>query len=797
MKICIAFSWSLFILSFLIGSTGSSVALSKKIPNALKESIFSEIQLQNPKHYAFKNRRKRDNTCEATTLSPEVDAYSNALSEEKDHIRMKWLNGDNILMLASNQPVNSVSPITETSVWLIDATNTLSVQIQNQQSQVTQTILTLAVNPRDKSNAVLIATDLKTIFVLHGRTWSVSTFPNELSVHHRVLLIDEELEGLLFHPTNSGYLMLSFGETIYYSRDSGTEWHEGPSRVVKYRWGPSSTVFFETESESAYNPLYCTHDLFATNLEIQQHVITWYYENGVLLISKQNENDPTNKTRSIWVSTDYGTNFNLAHIPEVSTEQFYQVIAITENYAMLHLGNALSLSGQLFISDSKFTSYTLSLSDHYSQSFYQVQSIRGVYIASIPVSPGSKKVTTLITYNAGAEWTRIPYDNCPSQQPNCNLHLYVTDMLNRNVEGVQSIASAKGLILGYGVAGAHLDMADTSELQLFMSNDGGYKWEESLSTEYQLLIGNYGNLLVGVSYNSTADRPCLPISSVLLAHKQGRCWTPVKLPNKKMGKFESCGVNMEPGASSMKAFFWGVNANSTEWSFLIIDFQDALDRVCGTNDFETFTPHAATGCLFGYNETFQRVMSNSICYIGTNEAELKEHSIKPCKCNLKFDFECDFGYEKQPGPNTTCAAIPGYDVSQHCLPGDITYKVNPLGLRLIAGDLCEGASDIIKESDKFCSNWDGVNYVISFLNSHQSSSIVAGIFVLFLVFLSICLATYFVVRVWLRRDKSSEVIAYKSLLEAADNDDSSLAESEPEREKLCIQDNDDIEPLEF
>ena len=792
-------SWSLLLLLFLILSTNSRIQLSKRtVPDTLREAIISEIQLQNQEHFAFKNRQKRDSSCKDSTHAPEIEPDVNAINEEKDNIKMKWLDGDNILMLASDRSIYSVIPSTETSVWFIDATHTGSVQVSNQDSEVTQLILTLVVNPLDKSNAVLIAADLKTIFVLHGRTWSESNFPGELSIPRTWLLNDEILQAILFHPTRPGYVMLVFGQIIYYSRDSGTEWHEGPSNVAKYRWGLDDTVFFATKYNSVYSPIYSTHDLFVTNKLIQPHAITWYYENGILLISKQNENDPTNKTRTIWVSTDLGDSFNLAHIPKVSAEQFYEVIAITESYAMLHLGNNSYSSGQLFISDSKFTSYTLSLNDHYSQSFYQVQSIRGVYIASVPISPNSRKVKTLITYNAGAEWIRIPYDNCSSQQTNCNLHIYVTNVLKMNVEEVQSLSTANGLILGYGVTGEYLDLGDSTQLQLFISNDGGYTWKKSLSSEYQVLIGNYGNLLVGIRHNGMSDTGCLPVSTVLIAREQGECWTTVHLPNNTIGDFKYCGVNMEPGASSMKAFFWGVYGNSSKWSFLVIDFQEALDRPCGTADFETFTPHVATGCLFGYNETFQRVMKDSICYIGTNRAKLTEHDISPCQCNLEFDFECDFGYERQPGPNTTCTPIPAYDIAQHCLPGNPTYRVNPLGLRLIAGDRCEGASDIIKESSKFCSNREGgVKYLLNLLNSHKTSSIAIVLCLLFLVVMCICLAMFITIRIWLRKNKSTEVIAYKILLDAADDDESSLGESEPEIDRLFDKDNDDIEPLEI
>ena len=669
MKICLEFALSccLFLL-FLFRST-NCIQSKRAIPATLEESILSEIRSQEPEHFLFKNRERRFSKCPSpSTHNPEIDTDLNPLNEDKDYIDMKWLSGDTILMLASDRSLNSIHPSTNTSVWRIDATDSGEVNAENLKSHVTQPILTFAVNPLDRSNALLIATDLKTIFVLHGTTWSTSKFPYELSIPRSQLLNAAVLQSILFHPDNPAFLMLAFGQHIYFSRDSGALWDDkGPSNVVKYRWGHGLIAFFQTTSNSVYEPLYCTRDLFLTYKVIHSHVITWYYENGILLISKQNENDPTNKTRTIWVSADSGDSFNLAHIPEVSAEQFYTVIAITESYAMLHLGNTSSPSGQLYISDSKFTSYTLSLNNHYSKSFYQVQSIRGVYIASIPVSPNSLKVRTLITYNAGAEWMRIPFDNCPSQQQNCHLHIYVTDVLNKNVDEVKSLGTAKGLIIGYGVIGDNLNLGDTSNLQLFISNDGGYKWESSLSSDYQVLIGNYGNLLVGVKLNTTADSSCFPISTVLMAHQQGECWREVKLPTNKIKEFKSCGVNMEPGASSMKAFFWGVYGESQEWSFLVIDFQEALDRACGTDDFETFTPHVTTGCLFGYNETFQRVMKDSICFIGTSDL-LREHQINPCKCDLEFDFECDFGYERQIGSNMTCSPIPGYDVAQHCLP---------------------------------------------------------------------------------------------------------------------------------
>lgn len=775
-------SWIVFLIisTVLLQNTESTIALSKNtIPSNTERTISSN---RSPLQ-----RYRRDHSCEGTT-PPDIEPDMNAVNETKDHIRMRWLDGDKILMLASDKPSSSVSLDTHTTVWIIDATNPNSVLANNQDKHVKKSILALCVNPLDKSNAVLIATDLRTLYVLHGNTWSVSTFPADISISINSLLSYEVLQTVLFHPTNPKYLMLAFGRRIYYSKDSGIEWSEGPDNVVLYQWAGGDTVLYMIVSQSEYNPLYRTDDLFVTRTQIQPHIIKFYFENNVLFISNQSANDPTNRTRTIWVSTDLGDNFNLAHIPEVSLEQYYDIIVVTDNYVMLHLGNTSSVSGQLFVSDSKFTSYTLSLNDHLSQSFFQVKSMRGVYIASVPMPLPGYRVTTLISYNAGGEWQRISHHGCSGSKP-CYLNLYVSDVLNTHVPELQSHSNAKGLILGYGAVGEYLDMSDTSKLKLYISFDGGYEWEESLNNEYQVEIGNYGNLLVGVTPN--IGTVCVPISSLQYLHAQGSCWTSVNLVNSVKKDFNYCGFNMEPEASSMKTFFWGVDKDSDNWSFLIVDFTDALDRVCGESDFEDFTPHAATGCLFGYNETFQRVKSDSLCYIGTNTAKLTEHILSTCECRQEVDFECDFGYERSPGANTSCYLIPGYDLSQHCSPEERTYQVNPLGLRLIAGDMCTGAGSILKQSMKYCSNWDGgINYVLDFYNSHRTSSLVAGLVVLILAIVCVCLAVYFVLRVWLRKSKHKQTIAYKSLLEAAEEGDNSSGLGESDQET-------DAEPLKF
>ena len=773
-------SWIVFLLIsiVLLQNTESSIALSKNsIPSNIKQTMLSNgSPLQ---------RYRRDQTCAEST--PDIDPDMNAVNETKDHIRMQWLDGDKILMIASDKP-SSMSLNALTTVWIIDATNPNSVLAHNQDTYVKKSILTLSVNPLDKSNVVLLATDLRTLYVLHGNTWSVSTFSAVISISINTLLSYEVLQTVIFHPTNPNYMMLAFGRRIYYSKDSGVEWSEGPDNVMRYQWAGGDAVLYMLLSQSKYNPLYRTDDLFATRTLLQPHIIKFYFENNILFISNQSMNDPTNQTRTIWVSTNLGDNFNLAHIPEVSLEQYYGIIVVTDNYAMLHLGNSSSFSGQLFVSDSKFTSYTLSLNDHLSQSFYQVKSIRGVYIASIPMPLPNNRVTTLISYNAGGEWQRISHHGCSGSKP-CYLNLYVSDVLNKNVPELQSHSNAKGLILGYGAVGEYLDISDTSTLKLYISFDGGYEWEESLSNEYQVEIGNYGNLLVGVTPN--IGTTCESISGLRYLHAQGSCWTPVELPEIVKKEFNYCGFNMEPKTSSMKTFFWGVDGDSHNWSFLIVDFTDVLDRVCGESDFEDFTPHAATGCLFGYNETFQRVKNDSLCYIGTNKAKLTEHIVSTCQCRQEVDFECDFGYERSPGTNTSCYLIPDYDLSQHCSPEERTYQVNPLGLRIIAGDVCTGADSILKQSTKFCSNWDGgVNFILDFYDSHRTSSLIAGLVVLMLAILCICLAVYFVLRVWLRKSKSKQTIAYKSLLEAVEEGDNSTGLRESDQE-------DDAEPLKF
>ena len=769
MKTFFACFADLLIFIILIKYVNSTHEFDKSQISSQKVDLSSELQ----KSSEFKYRERRGGTCN-TEFQATIDPPLNKLDEEKNRISLQWMEGDKVIILADNG--------SDTSVWLIDATVPTSLVIQ-ELNYINQNIVAVVVNPANKDNVVLIAADLKTLYiVMGGMVVKKKTFPNTLHLS----LEDVELPYDLFHPTKPSYITVVSGNRFYYSTDLGYQWLEGPENVVRYQWGESDTLFYgiREDSNRYYHTLYRTDDLFKTQKPLQKYVYSFVF-NKILFISKIDANDETNSSRMVWVSSDNGDHFAQARIPSAAPEQTYHVMAVTHSYAMLHFGNASS-SGQLYISDSKFTSYTLSLHDCLLQGFYQVQSMRGVYIASVSVPDKISNIKTLITYNAGAEWNTISHVDCTTKE--CQLNLYLSDHLNRNVEEPQSSASATGLILAHGMVGSSLDLTTTSNLEMYMSNDGGYHWEKSPYPDSHFTLGNFGNLIVSISPDLIGDG-CGPISSV--RYKQGGCWGNV--PASKFSGFNYCGFAMEPGASSLRTFLWGYHSDLANWEFYVIDFESALDRVCSSEDFEDFTPHVLTGCLLGFNETFQRVKSDSYCYISTTEAQLSSRKVNPCKCKKDNDFDCDFGYERKPGPNTTCFPIPGYEVAQHCLLGEDTYEFNELGLRLIPGDLCTNPDSILNKVNKSCSNWDRtVNDVVNFLQSHQNGSIAAGVVVLFILLFCTFLACFFVARMWLRRTKTKEPVAYMSLLNATEEEDNSLIESDLEKEK---KDEDDCEPL--
>nr|XP_057940422.1 sortilin-like isoform X1 [Doryrhamphus excisus] len=509
------------------------------------------------------------------------------------------------------------------------------------------------------------------------------------------------LRAITYNPENSNVLLgLSYKDELWLTEDFGSNWKKIHDMVCLVKWERKNTIFFSSNRNGSCNDrgvleLRRTTD-FGKSITTVATKIYSFGLGGRFLFASVMTGKGTE--RRIHVSVDQGETWNMAQLPAVGHEQFYSILAASDEMVFMHVDDPGDTGcGTIYVSDDRGTVYSRSLERHLytttggDTDFTNVTSLRGVFITSVLAEDNS--VQSVVSYDQGGEWSPIQKpanskcDATAKDPEECNLHIHAaySIAMRLNVPMLPlSEPNAVGLILAHGSVGGSISVMNPD---VYVSDDGGYTWIQALDGPHHYAILDSGGLLVAVEHS-----PNEPIDKVKFSTDEGQCWHPYTFTQEPI---YFTGLASEPGARSMNVSIWGYRDSllSQYWISITIDFRDLLTRDCVDRDYVQWLAHSddisnpKDGCMLGYKEKYLRLRKDSVCWNGRDYTITTQPT--PCPCTLD-DFLCDFGYYRKEN-SSECLEEPDLKgkVLEFCLHGKEEQLLTH-GYRRIPGDKCEG-----------------------------------------------------------------------------------------------------------
>eukprot|EP00092_Neocalanus_flemingeri_P022770 GFUD01024690.1.p1 GENE.GFUD01024690.1~~GFUD01024690.1.p1 ORF type:complete len:2176 (-),score=631.55 GFUD01024690.1:299-6826(-) len=583
------------------------------------------------------------------------------------------------------------------------------------------------------NNCYYVFTDIlhKHIFVTLDCGETVSTYPTLFSPRH--LEFDTKFDGrFLIHDRESEkmelYVTKNFGETFSHAGDfiKAFFWDYKEDETVLYvsRVEPSqklnilsSSSFFERQID--------TRVVFTGAKEFEK-------KEDFLFAVTDDDKKPGQKkfyvakTEEKFVQAEFPIKLDLInfHVADVSSDgELMVIVNHGGNHSNLYVSDkvnqyevefSLSLSRIMYYNPG--TTWRQSWLDRLQQNtnqaeadfadFYKIAGLRGVYIASQVAEGISEEtirpsnLTTLITFDAGAEWNTIqgpktdnqgnPILGC-YQDLSCSLHLALH--LSRRYPTTRSIpvltsAAAPGVVLASGNMGHSLQY----KTSVFLSADAGLSWHQVLQGNYYYNIGDHGGVIVAVKYFKTEG----DTNTLLYSTDEGLSWqkhefypTPIRI----------FGLITEPGENTTVFTMFGTEAKPNariDWIIVRVDLASVFKRNCTPEDYKNWSPVSpgqgkASRCVLGRRETFLRRSPKANCYNGLDFT--RSTVVESCPCSHS-DYQCDFGFVRDSGAGSSCIKDPEFeDHDPHAPPPNCpadTFYNQTKGYRLLPGDVCEG-----------------------------------------------------------------------------------------------------------
>nr|XP_033774043.1 sortilin [Geotrypetes seraphini] len=508
---------------------------------------------------------------------------------------------------------------------------------------------------------------------------------------------------IIYNSQNSDYLLvLSSENSLWISSNFGKKWEEIHPTVCLAKWGSNATIFFITSlngscnSDFGFRELKRTNDFGKSFKTVSSRVYSFGLGGPFLYASAMTN---VGNTRRIYVSLDHGDTWNMAQLPSVGQEQFYSILAVTDDMVFMHVDEPGDTGyGTIYTSDDRGIIYSKSLERHLYTSngdtdFTTVGSLRGVYMTSVLSEDNS--IQSVISFDQGAEWKPLKKpenskcDSTAQDKEECSLHIHAWYSLSQNPNVPMlplSEPSAVGIIIAHGSVG---DAISVMTPDVYISDDGGYTWIRTLEGPHHYAILDSGGLIVAVeqSYN--------PVNVIKFSTDEGQCWYTYNFTKEPL---IFTGLATEPGARSMNVSIWGFQQFiiSKSWVSYTMNFKDLLTRPCESNDYIMWLAHSSDpnnpsdGCILGYKEKYLRLRKSSVCQNGQGYRVTKLPTV--CTCTLE-DFLCDFGYYR-PENHSDCIEqeeLKGHDL-EFCLYGK-QELLKTSGYRKIPGDKCAGGEN--------------------------------------------------------------------------------------------------------
>lgn len=367
---------------------------------------------------------------------------------------------------------------------------------------------------------------------------------------------------------------------------------------------------------------------------------------------------------------------------------------------------AMNPMGSLFTSNSNGTYFTRNL-DHTNRimeglvDFEQVKGIQGIVLANIVKNPKEvsgdyktkKQLRSVISFDDGKLGTWMPLKGPEGK----DLHLYSVTSL---ADGGRIFSSpAPGIVMGVGSLGDYL--AEYTDCDLFISDNGGLTWDRRLTDAHKYEFGGSGSILVAINDEDITD-------TIKYSINHGKDFETLKLEEKIRARL----LTTTPDSTTLKFTLIGTTPERKTLVYAL-DFTKVFDRKCKLEkgnkdgDFERWSARknekGEDDCLMGHKQYYWRRKADAKCYVG-HDYEDPEPESEQCSCE-DHDFECDFNFVRENGgKDDKCVPAEGYKLP---LPVGACKKegdkyTGPSGYRKIPGNDCKGGITKDKEIERDC-----------------------------------------------------------------------------------------------
>ena len=549
----------------------------------------------------------------------------------------------------------------------------------------------------DKKTIVFPDDTSRTIYVSHdeGGTYT-----------HYSVSVDPK--SLMFHPTKSDWV-LGFDDTenkLKVSLNLGKNWTDVSSNVRglrDYSWGvPGVDWEVGTTDTTKLSKLYYnTYDSSDTSDDYDVSLMVTHYPFGssstrefdsnlglhdaFLIVDKYIfvQHTVNKDTLEVELLVSYNRQpFNVARIPFEDSHDNYYVGSYRSAQALVIVRHTSGVDN-LYLSDETGTYYSLSLDNivldvQNGVDLELIDSMNGTFIANQYVNGGST-IRTVITFDNGAEWHLLQAPEVTKggvetdcEIPLCSLHLQMYSTYFSRL-GVYSRISAPGIIIAHGNYGQNLSQ---NVVDLYISRDGGLRWEQTLVSSWDIQIIDHGGLLVAAKdYHQVEE------TYIMYSCNEGLSWVNFTFTTTPTVIW---GVVTEPGETTTElALFGSEDRSNPEWAVISINFTSVFERKCASSDYWDWAVSdgriADRNCLLGESMVIERRKTEVCCLSG--EQYERVVSITPCEC-AREDFECDWGYRDDDYNEGKCVVDVNFADEDH------TDQPCTSGYRKIAGDTC-------------------------------------------------------------------------------------------------------------
>ena len=471
-------------------------------------------------------------------------------------------------------------------------------------------------------------------------------------------------------------------------------------------------------------------------------------------ITEDEENDLRYDHVQLEVSTDSGETFNPICFPENIRAKSFTIFdfdAVQKGPDFISIDHAeeetsaiegAAPMGNLYAADDSLRLFSLSLRRNVRErgvaDFSGIASMNGVFIAnqiSTEAFKGrynykdvdySQYYQTLQSFNGGGVWRYIP---APKKDANgndiqgctitddpktvCSLHLHGESAWSGGENwktrfgAVYSHQSTPGVIISTGNVGNVLSK-EASEVNTYISRDGGYTWEEVLQGPHIYEFGNFGALIVAAKESSVGQT-----DEVWFSRDVGKCWEgpiklskPINVHNIRTDVVQKGSVFVIHGEDATKSESYQASGIAYVIDFdnlLLSDSTFRVDKCDEKNDYETWFLNIPNQkeCNMGEKVERRRRKRYARCLNLEDGVVSELHDTVSqshvCDCEHMYDTSCEYGYYRV---HSSPSAISGCDPMPNVNIDECTYLIDKGSIpksheRIVHGDVCNNPLNAI------------------------------------------------------------------------------------------------------